>query len=117
MDLVAKACQRVCQHIRYANRFDDQCSHLAEDGAGLVCPIEDLMSTNGTLEDACLRKTCEFPLHSAKSRAGGADNLAHIVGLVGMAQKKAKHAYARSAKQSGRQTASGRCSHNEYNCN
>jgi hypothetical protein len=98
VDLAGKACQRVSQHIRYANRFDDQCSHLVEDGTGLVCPIEDLMSANGTLEDACLRKTCEFPLHGAKSRAGGADDLAHIVGLVGMAQKKAKHAYACSAK-------------------
>ena len=75
------------------------------------------MSTNGTLEDACLRKACEFPLHSAESRASCADDLAHIVGLVGMAQKKAKHAYARSAKQSGGKTASRHCSHNEYNCN
>jgi hypothetical protein len=84
VDPVRKTCQGISQHIRYANGLDNQCAHFAEDGASFVGPIEDLMSTNGTLEDACLRKTCEFPLHSAKSRAGRSGDLAHVVGLIRM---------------------------------
>lgn len=118
---LAEGRQRLSKQIGQPRSLCEQALKLREDRRLAVRLKIDLLTLNGPEQQSGPRQLLQFPLRSAERGTRGADNLAEVEGLVGMAEQPAENPPARAAEQhcrgiGGAHRNGGTCSHNAYNC-